>query len=601
MGNYIPDEKIQEIQNAADIVEVVSDAVVLRKTGKNFQGLCPFHAEKTPSFSVNPAKQIFYCFGCGAGGNVFSFVMKKEGLSFPEAVRGLANRYGIAMPTANLTPAQRKEITERDQLFALNRMVKDFFRHNLNSSKGNAGERYLSQRKITKEIIARFELGFALPDWNALGHYLANKRVPSELLEKSGLISPRKTGTGYYDTFRNRITFPIMDLHGKIIGFGGRVMDDSLPKYLNSPETLIYNKRRSLYGIHLAREKARTDERVYVVEGYFDLIALHQHGISNSVATLGTALTSNHVKLLKGLVGKTGKVFLVFDADTAGIRAAERSIDIFSSEFISVNVLTLPDGHDPDSFIFAHGCDAFLEITKNATDAISFLIDLSIKKHGLSLEGRVRIVSELKKVLAAVDDPVAKALYVQTLAERIGIDEIAILENLRSVPHTAHPHRNQQQALKAAEKSTDLIKRISRKNRFEAQIVAMMFQFPDVIPDVRNRGLLKLFDDPALKSIGELIIAYFKTHENPVDVLNQIETADLKNLAASLAIGDDKWDKNGCHRLMDQFLMSRQRHKMDLLKKIKAAEAAEDHEQLMQLLKERQALARKNNSSSFHL
>lgn len=599
MARYIPEDKVEEIKNAADIVDVISDVVALKKTGKNFQGLCPFHAEKTPSFSVNPAKQIFYCFGCGAGGDVLSFLTKQKGITFPEAMKELSNRYGISLPEEKLTPEQKRQVNERDQLFRINNLANDFFKQNLSGPMGSVPQQYLRKRKLTPDTIQTFELGFSPNEWNDLSNFLARKRVPSKLIEKSGLVSPRKKGGGYYDTFRNRIIFPILNTNRQIIGFGGRVMTDGMPKYLNSSETPIYNKRRTLYGINLAKESARETETVYVVEGYFDAIALYQNGIQNTVATCGTALTSAHVKLLKGLVGKSGKVVLVFDSDAAGVRAAERSIDVFAEEYMDVFILTLPEGHDPDSYIFESGSDAFLSLSKDANDAVSFLMEMAVRKHGLSLDGRIRIVSDLAGTLASVEDPVAKSLYVRNLSERIGIAEGAVFEKINTM--TSKPRSNRYPPpTQAGTELSGTPNGPAKLNRLERKMIAMMFQFPKVVPEIKSRGLVDLFDNQALKSIGLLILKQADDDKDPVDAVGLIDDVNLRNLASSLAIGNEQWDQKGCEKLMIQFYDVRHRQRSDLLNKIGDAEASKDQERLTELLKEKLIQARKKKNRSYH-
>ena len=293
---FIPEEKINEIKNAADIVDVVSESVVLKKAGRNHVGLCPFHSEKTPSFTVSYEKQIFYCFGCGTGGNVFAFLMKKEGHSFPEAVKYIAGKYGVHIPYDAMTPEQKQKISEKENLLSVNKQAMIFFSKCLIES--NVGEKardYLRKREISEDTVRGYYLGYAPEGWNTLFNYMTknNKHSPL-LLEKAGLIIKKNGLAGFYDRFRDRIIFPIFDVNSQVIGFGGRVMDDSLPKYLNSPETVVFNKSRSLYGLNAAKSECRITETVYIVEGYFDLLALHQHGIKNCVATLGTAITPEH-------------------------------------------------------------------------------------------------------------------------------------------------------------------------------------------------------------------------------------------------------------------------------------------------------------------
>ncbi|MBW2564341.1 MAG: DNA primase, partial [Deltaproteobacteria bacterium] len=306
-------------------------------------------------FTVSPEKKIFHCFGCQAGGNAFTFIMKNEGISFPEAVRVIAAKCGIDIPAQRLSQGEKRKISEREKLLDVNRQAKDYFCNILsNSATGKNAKEYLKKRKINKEIIKGFALGYAQEGWDNLTSYFMKKKISPELLENSGLIIPRKKGSGFYDRFRGRIIFPIFNISSQVIGFGGRVMDDSDPKnakYLNSPETPVYNKSSSLYGLNKAKDKLREYKTVFIVEGYFDLLALQQHNIINSVATLGTSLTTEHVRLIRGYIGKTGKVILVYDSDDAGLKAAYRSIEIFDKGYVDAKIMVLPDGYDPDSLV----------------------------------------------------------------------------------------------------------------------------------------------------------------------------------------------------------------------------------------------------------
>ena len=303
MARSIPEDTIGRIKNMANIVDLVAESVVLKKAGRNYIGLCPFHVEKTPSFTVNLEKQIFYCFGCHTGGNVFSFLMQHDGLSFPEAVRTLANKYGIEIPQDRLTPAQQEQISEKEKIYRINEMALAYYQRMLNEPQhGHQAMAYLLARGMTRKIIDGYRLGYAPNRWDGLLNYLQSRKVPLPLLAKSGLVIARKDRSGYYDRFRQRVIFPILNQSLQVLGFGGRVMGDELPKYLNSPETPVYHKSRSLYGIDKAKQKARASGKIYLVEGYFDVLALHLYGVENSVATLGTALTAEHVQLLKGLV-----------------------------------------------------------------------------------------------------------------------------------------------------------------------------------------------------------------------------------------------------------------------------------------------------------
>ena len=611
MAGLIPEDKIEEIKNAADIVDIVSETVALKKAGQNHIGLCPFHSEKTPSFTVSPAKQIFHCFGCGAGGNVFRFLMKQQGLSFPEAVRLLARRYGVDLPERELSPAQRKRLDELDKIRRVNQVAGAFFQRCLMESRpGKRALAYLERRGLGRETLVKYQLGFAPAGWDNLVKHFTRKRVPFRLAEKTGLVVPRKNSDGYYDRFRDRVIFPIFDTGGALVGFGGRVMDDSLPKYLNSPESPVYNKRRSLYGINWARGPCREQLAVYIVEGYLDLLKLHVNGIENAVATLGTALTPEHIKMLKGCVGE-GRMILVYDSDQAGLNAAYRSLDLFLKEHADfrkggvfkdkkadTRILILPEGHDPDSFISEAGRDAFLEKAAAAPGLVTFLFDMAVKRHGLSTEGKLKIVADLAGTLAAINDQVARSLYVKELAERLNVDENAILARLRASVGQAKPaaHRPGGPAGGGTGGASRARPGPSKGTRLERQILAMMLQYPDIISDIENRNLIDLFPDGPLKSIGKKVLAGRKAGKVDIpDLMSILDNAVEQELAAELAMGNElwsHWDRQKCMQLIGQLEKSRAKSRDTLLQRIKAAEAENNQPLLLQLLKEKQLQAK---------
>ena len=602
MANFIPEDKILDIRNASDIVDVISEVVHLKKTGRNFVGLCPFHSEKTPSFTVSPEKQIFYCFGCGAGGNIFSFLMKNDGLAFPEAARSLARRYSIDIPRKHLTPEQKKRMGERESLLKINRQAMDYFRQMLHRSPtGQPAMAYLKKRGLSAEIIDRFNLGYAPKGWNNIINFFSKSGVPLAKVERSGLILPKKDSHGYYDRFRERIAFPIIDVNQAVIGFGGRVMDDSLPKYLNSPETPVYSKSRSLYGLHLAKDKSHTTDTIYIVEGYLDLLTLHQHGIENAVATLGTALTADHVRMLSRYVPR---LILVYDSDEAGIRSARRCIDIFWKEHVDfrrgdvfreekadTQILVLPDGHDPDSFLREKGAESFQKAATQAPGIVSFLIEQSIAKHGLSTEGKIRVVTDLKNPLAAINDNVARSLYVKKLAERIGIEENIILQEIRT------------RAAQKEKKDTDKHEILGaiKGSRLERQIVAMMLQFPVILPEIRKYEVIEYIENPLLKSIGTAILEHQGTSVAQIaELLSGNDNPEQQQLISALAMIEESWEKDGCMKLIAQFVKNGQRRRdHQILEQIKAAEQKNDQETLAKLLKHKQKLAMR--SQKLHL
>lgn len=614
MTYVIPEDKIAEIRTAADIVEVVSGSVLLKKSGKNYLGLCPFHAEKTPSFTVSPGKQIFHCFGCGEGGNVFSFVMKQEGMTFPEAARSLAQRYNVIIPDRPMSPGEKRRLDEKEQLVAVNQSAMTYFRKVLrDDSAGRKAREYLDERGLDPATIESFAIGFAPEGWDNALHYLVRKRFPPELVEKSGLIVSRKNRSGHYDRFRNRIIFPILDTANRVLGFGGRVMDDSLPKYLNSPETPVYNKSRTLYGLNLAKSHCREIGSAIIVEGYFDVIALHQHGIRHAVATLGTAMTAEHVRLLKGCIGEKGRVLLVYDSDEAGIKAARRSIEVFDKEFVSAQVLVLESGYDPDTYIFEFGAEAFQRATDGALDIIPFLLHSAIGRHGLSVEGKVKIVAELIEALGSVSDVVARSLYAKMVSEQLGVDEAILLEKLRRTAEIQGPAGGQRTSAPKDNHDSRLTDMTASAvhGRLERQIVAMMLQVPDACEVVVKLGALKFFHDQELVRIGQIILeVYGKTAirtEHHVsrnhacsgsdvwvaDILGALVEPRDQQLVADMAIRDEEWDIEGCEKQLLHFVETARKNRVrkDIDNRIKEAVRYGDDDLVNKLLVEKQRLA----------
>ncbi|MBU4288941.1 MAG: DNA primase, partial [Proteobacteria bacterium] len=497
-----------------------------------------------------------------------------------------------------MSPEQKRRISERESLLAVNKQAMDFFKHSLLSdAEGKIALEYLKKRGIREDTINRFNLGFAPAGWDNLINYFSKKNISQELVEKSGLIIKRKSKNGYYDRFRNRIIFPIFDVSKQVLGFGGRVMDDSLPKYLNSPETSVYNKSRSLYGLHIAKESCRASETVYIVEGYFDLLSLHQHGIANSVATLGTSLTQGHVQILKGFVGKDGRFILVYDSDAAGIKAAERSIKVFDKGYVNARILVLPEGYDPDSYLFEFGYKSFMDAVSQAQGIILFLIESAVKKYGLSIEGKIRIISDLKQPLAHINDSVERSLYIKKLAEIIGIDEAALIGKVRTVFGNKSIKPNKELSDKKQDENLP-----AKGDRLERKIIAMMLQFPEILPEIITRNILDRFEDKSLSLIGQLVLKQrdrkglrdklhdVSTRGNGLvsDIINSIDDREERSIVASLSIGEDQWSREGCLKLLSQFESIRNRQEKTLLRKIKAAEESNDHELLLELLKKKQ-------------
>lgn len=580
---YIPEEKISEILNTSDIVDVISESVILKKSGRNFFGLCPFHTEKTPSFSVNSSKQIFHCFGCSAGGNVLSYIMKYHGITFPEAAKMLARKYNILIETKEIDPAKRKELHLKEDLFRLNKTVMGaYFDEFQKSIDAENARTYLKNRGITKETIEQFRLGFSPDKWESIVHVLKKQKISRKVATQSGLVLERQQNNGHYDRFRNRIMFPIFDINMQVAGFGGRVMDDSMPKYMNSPETPVYNKSRILYGLHAAKQECRREGFVYIVEGYFDFLSLYQHGIHNTVATLGTALTSDHVRILKGYAKK---MVLVFDSDAAGISAARRSIKIFMKEGVDTRVLVLPKGNDPDSYVVEYGNEAFNELAANAKTVMQFLLQVSIDTHGLSVEGRIRILDDMKQHLILIQDSALRSLYVKELAETLSIDEKAVLEKVReSYLDLSEP---KQPLMYKQEEEENLA-----SDRREEQIISMVLNYPEIISEIKNKDVFEYFYSEKLKRIGKKIISVDPDKKAFItNVMAGLKNNEDQELIASYAM-KDFFSEEDIHQtalsIINRIIRVRKKQENTLTSKIISAEKGCDSE-LMELLRQKQA------------
>lgn len=418
---------LQEVRDRNDIVSLVGEYVHLTRKGNRYWGLCPFHSEKTPSFSVNPEKQFYYCFGCKATGTVFQFLMEKDRLSFPEAVAALARRANLPLPREELTPEEEQAARERQEVQGALEFAARFFEYQLrNSPAGREALAYLQRRGLADETIARFRLGYAPDSFEALLR-AARQRFSAAALVKAGLIQARERGDGFYDRFRGRAIFPIADLRGRVIGFGGRALrPDQVPKYYNSPDGPYFNKRLHLYGLHLARDAMRAEDMAVITEGYMDAIALHQAGFPTAVASLGTSLTREHAELLRR---QCSQVVIAYDADLAGQQATLKGLDTLVRAGCHVRVLRLPDGKDPDEFVQVHGAAAFRQALAEAVPLVEFKIRLALERHagaGNSAETKAAAVRDVIPVLLDIDDAVRRDEYLRHVAGALGVSEEAL-------------------------------------------------------------------------------------------------------------------------------------------------------------------------------
>jgi DNA primase len=441
----IPQNILDQIQDRSDIVEVIQRAVPLKRAGRGFSAPCPFHSEKTPSFTVSPDKQIFHCFGCGAGGNVFTFVMKYDKLTFPEAVRQLAQSAGVLLPEDE---EFRKKEDSRQPLYAAVQAATEFFRSELTKTAADAPVRkYIAKRRLTDEALSKFKIGYSPEAWDALLKTLARDHGV-ETLTRAGLLLERENKSGHYDRFRNRMMFPITDLRGRVIGFGARVLDDSLPKYVNSPESEIYHKGRVLYGFYEGLDAIRHENRVLLVEGYMDVIGCHAAGVEIAAAASGTSLTTDQIRALKRF---TSNVTVLFDADKAGEAATLRGLDLLVEENCTVNVATLTDGHDPDSFVREFGAEKFRESVDAAVPLFDYKYQLLARRHDArQVEGKVRIAAEMLSTIRRIPNEITKHGYLSELSRRLGISEDALKVELAKASTSPRPVELSQPDQKAA-------------------------------------------------------------------------------------------------------------------------------------------------------
>jgi DNA primase len=492
----IPEDKIEEVRRRIDIVSLIGEYVTLKKAGRNYLGLCPFHREKTPSFTVSPEKQMFYCFGCSEGGNGVSFLMKLNHLTFPEAVRHLAGKVGVVIPDRPLSREERERSTLGEQIRRVNGLAADYFAKALQSPAGDGGRTYLRNRGIGAEAVSTFRLGFAPEGWQNLLDFLDKKGVPPKLVEQAGLAIPRagKGERGHYDRFRGRLMIPIEDVDGHVIAFGGRVIGAGEPKYMNSPESPVYTKGNNLYGLSRTREAIRQAGFSLMVEGYFDLIALWSAGIQNVVATLGTALTRAQVDLLRRYAPR---VAAVFDPDEAGRKALARSLELFLAGNVHAKAVILPDGHDPDDFVRTQGREKMEELVARALPMVDYYIDEILGGSGTLEEDRDKL-REAVAFLCRIGDDVERSLFIKKVAETLNVDEgVLRVEIQRTRAHSPAQVPAEQMRRKA----------LTEYDSVEMSLVQMMLEYPNKISVVAESGVLDCFRTGELKSLGEELLA----------------------------------------------------------------------------------------------
>ncbi len=575
------DDDIRRVRDSVDIVDLVQGYVSLKKRGRNWTGLCPFHNEKTPSFSVNPDKQIFHCFGCGVGGDAFKFLEMQRGLNFPEAVRDLADRAGITLTERRTRRASPGAKDERKELLVILAAAAEHFRKDLFAPAGSAARAYLARRGVSEAVIEEFGLGFARPDWEGLHRDLKQQGHAPALQEKAGLVVKRSEGDGYYDRFRGRIIFPIRDINGSVIAFGGRVMDDSLPKYLNSPETPLYSKSNVLYGMDRARDAARKNDHFILVEGYLDAIACHQHGVRNAVATLGTALTDGHLRLMRRF---TKKLKLIFDPDPAGVKAALRSFDLLVGSGMQVKVVSLPDGDDPDTVLAKRGREVFAAGLAAAVPLMDFVLEQVVQASAASsIEEKNERVQDLKGYLARIPSEVEKGLYIKRSAEVLGVDEGDLR---REVARYAAPARSGGESAAAISRPP----RPEQRPRAEEMLIHLMLRFEGIARGLAVKVRPDDFTDPLYRRAAERIFTVLSAG-GELDPRSLAVEGDeeLNRLFSHYAVLEAEYEDPhrttaDCVDRIKQQDSSRRIRK--LLSAIQEAEAAGDRQRLQELQQE---------------
>lgn len=525
------DDIIEEVRMKNDIVDVVSQYVKLTRRGSSYFGLCPFHNEKTPSFSVTPSKQMYYCFGCGAGGNVFNFVMEYENYSFGEALSHLADRAGVQLPRIEYSSEAREKAKQRETLLEINRQAAQYFYYQLRRESGQIGYRYLTDRGLSDETIRKFGLGYSDKFSDDLYKFLKGKGYGDDQLRDSGLFNVDERH-GMYDKFWNRVIFPIMDVNNRVIGFGGRVMGEGKPKYLNSPETKIFDKSRNLYGLNVAR----TSRKPYLIlcEGYMDVISMHQAGFTNAVASLGTSLTSGHASLLKRY---TQEVLLLYDSDEAGVKAALRAIPILREAGINSRVVDLKPHKDPDEFIKTEGAEAFLQRLDQAKDSFMFRVSVSEKDFPMEEpQGQNRFFERCARLLLELSDELERNLYIEAIVRQyhrygISVEDLRKRVNTLAMKGTPIEQRQQPKTVEARQAQ----KKESAADKAQKLMLTWLVTYPGIFDTVEKYLSPGDFIVPLYHEVAEML---FEQHAqgdvNPARLLNSFTDSEEQREVASL-------------------------------------------------------------------
>lgn len=529
---YYSDELIEEIRSRNDVVDVISSYVKLKKQGATYFGLCPFHNEKSPSFSVTPGKQMYYCFGCGEGGNVYSFIMKYENYTFVEAVKMLADRAGIELPEQENSEEERKKADLRANLLEINKKAALYFHHQLKSENGETGLKYFRERGLDDAVIVRFGLGYANKRNNDLYQYLKTFGYSDEVLKESGLFSFSEKGT--YDKFWNRVMFPILDINSRVIGFGGRVMGEGEPKYLNSPETRIFEKSRNLYGMNFARVSKKS--YLLICEGYMDVIALHTAGFTNAVAALGTAFTEQHALLIKRYVKET---VLTFDSDGAGKKAALRAIPILKKAGIAIKVLDMSPYKDPDEFIKNMGTDEYQKRIDNADNSFIFEVKMLMAQYDMkNPQSKSEFYNSVAAKLLEFPDELERNVYIEAVSREFMIPQDSLDKMVKKL---ALSYKGENVSVaninEESEKDIKMAKKHLEDGVKEAQRILLTWMVEDekIYFKVKSYISEDDFIDPLYNMVAKMLFAQFEEKNvNPAKILNKFTEEDEHKKAAEI-------------------------------------------------------------------
>lgn len=573
MRGYLSADIREEIRRRVDLVDLASSHAALKKAGRYYKGLCPFHQEKTPSFHIDRDRGLWHCFGCQQGGDLFDFVMRISNLSFAEAVETLARRAGVQLERA---PEQARRATERDRLSRALDAAAVFFRDRLlHPQAGEAAREYLERRGVDEQIAERFRLGYAPAAWDEVLKALTAKGYPPALLEQGGVVQARQSGDGYYDLFRHRLIFPILDLQERPVAFGGRALDDAQPKYLNSKETPVFTKGRMLYALNWAREAIRERDEIVVVEGNMDVLTCHQFGIANAVASLGTALTLDQVLLMKRFASRA---VLVYDADASGMSAMERAMSLFEEADLPVRVAVLPSG-DPDEFLRTSGEAAFRALVDQALPVFEYQVQMVTARHDpRTTEGKVRIVDELIPMIAAVAHPVRQSEYVRTLAQRFDLREDALRQRLRTKVRGRTAPAEEMSVTGGPDRA---------RHQAERLLVHLMVWESPLRRTVAGQLSAADFSDPRHRALAQVLFA--TPDDEPGAMRDRLTDEGQQSLLMQLVFEEPPVTEKEKERVVREaidYIRHRQptaRRRETLARNIQAAQAAGDVEQVRRL------------------